>query len=191
MQSECPIHTNLKYFSFLSFQNCSLRCVWIHFIPTRSLFMKTLFFLFGFPFTHAHTKVYDHAPQKHLINIQAMPLSPQSTTFRGGLFSQGLWPMYISRLEGSHNHLWEKLNTSTPPGKAILSVPLGHMARIINRSFPLGIDLTVNTVAQLPGTQTENTTHTHQLKTTARSRLLENLFKAFNPINFKISFSPL
>ena len=105
MQSECPIHTILKYFSFLAFQNCSLPCIWIYFIPTHSLFYKNSF-LSGFLYTHTHTKMYDHSPQKHLINIQVMPLSPQSTTFRGGLFSQGLWPMYILRLEGSHNHLW-------------------------------------------------------------------------------------
>ena len=54
MQSECPIHTILKYFSFLAFQNCSLPCIWIYFIPTHSLFYKNSF-LSGFLYTHTHT----------------------------------------------------------------------------------------------------------------------------------------
>ena len=55
-KSECPIYTILKYFSFLSLQNCSLLCVLIHFIPTHSLFHKNSFLFFGFHFTHAHTQ---------------------------------------------------------------------------------------------------------------------------------------
>ena len=122
-------------------------------------------------YTRTHTKMYDHAPQKHLTNIQVMPLSPQSTTFRGGLFSQGLWLMYISRLVGSHNHL-RNTNTSTPPGKAVLTVPLGHMARTktdhsrwesISRWIQLCNSPAPKLITQL--------THTNS-KTTARSRLL-------------------
>ena len=57
------------------------------------LFYKNSF-LSGFLHTHTHTKMYDHSPQKHLINIQVMPLSPQSTTFF--VFSRSLTDVHIT-----------------------------------------------------------------------------------------------
>ena len=127
-------------------------------------------------YTRTHTKMYDHAPQKHLTNVQVMHLSPQSTTFRGGLFSQGLWLMYKSRLEGSHNHLWKGQCQKSPekgrPKPSRWDMWLGSKYR----SFPLGIDLTKLRGCATPVTDSKHTRTPPRHKSTARSRHFEKLF---------------
>ena len=170
-------HFKILFFYFFS-KSFTRNVSWfILFLTVFFILWKLYSFLRVSFYTRTHTKMYDHAPQKHLTNIQVMPLSPQSTTFRGGLFSQGLWLMYKSRLKGSHNHLWKGQCRKSPgkgrPKPSRWDMWLGSKYR----SFLLGIDITKLHGCATPVTDSKHTRIPPRHKSMARSRHFEKLFE--------------